>query len=160
MTTQKYGRMLQWTPPPRPEWVQRVNEEGNFLDLSAVIPLDEGSLIDRAIANTGLSDFGDEDWREPFKVLVKGLDQEAHLNLMGRILTRTDLLMFLEARLRVEDTYGTDIPKSRRSKSIVRFGSSGREGVAPLCFIRCWLNPLATGLPPMGMLYSQCRCPE
>ena len=105
MTTLKNSRMPQWTPPPRPEWVARINEEGSYLDLSGVVPLDEDSLIKHAIKNTGLSDFGADDWREPFGVLVKGLDTEAELNLMGRILTRTDLLMFLEARLRVEDMY-------------------------------------------------------
>jgi hypothetical protein len=105
MSTLKNSRLPQWTPPPRPDWVQRINEEGTWLDMSGVVPLDEGSLIDRAIANTGLKDFGADDWREPFRVLIKGLDQEANLNLMGRILTRTDLLMFLEARLRVEDAF-------------------------------------------------------
>jgi hypothetical protein len=105
MATLKNSRMPQWTAPPRPEWVKRVNDEGSHLDLPGVVPLDEASLIDRAVANTGLSDFGQDDWREPFRVLVKGLDSEAQLNLVGRLLTRTDLLMFLEARLRVEDAF-------------------------------------------------------
>jgi hypothetical protein len=105
VTTLKNSRLPQWTAPPRPEWVKRLNQEGNSLDLSGVVPLDERSLIDRAIANTGLSDFGKDDWREPFRVLVQGLDSEAQLNLMGRLLTRSDLLMFLEARLRVENAY-------------------------------------------------------
>jgi Sulfotransferase family len=98
-------RVKQWIPPARPEWVRRINEEGDCLDLKGVIPLDENSLIGRAKANTGLSDFGDDDWYEPFKILIKGLDEEGALTLMGRIMTRSDLLMNLEARLRIEDTY-------------------------------------------------------
>ncbi len=98
-------RVAQWQPPPRPEWVQKVNQEGRCLDLRGVVPLDEDSLISRAKLNTGLSDFGDDDWREPFRVFIKSLDEEADLTLMGRILTRTDLLMYLEARLKIEDTF-------------------------------------------------------
>lgn len=99
------SRRATWHPPVRPEWVQRINEEGTGLDLKGVVPLDPASLIATATANTGLSDFGAEDWREPFERFCRALDTEAELNLMGRILTRTDLLMFLEARLRVEDLY-------------------------------------------------------
>ncbi|MET0660542.1 MAG: sulfotransferase [Steroidobacteraceae bacterium] len=98
-------RFKAWTPPPRPEWVRRVNEEGNCLDLKGVIPLDAESLLAAAKRNTGLSDFGSDDWVEPFHVLLRSLEEEAHLNLMGRLLTRSDILMYLEARLRVEDTY-------------------------------------------------------
>ncbi|MET0984194.1 MAG: sulfotransferase [Steroidobacteraceae bacterium] len=94
-----------WTPPPRPEWVKRLNEEGRYLDSRSVVPLDAASLVSAAQKNTGLEDFGADDWREPFEILVKSYDEEADLNLMGRLLTRTDLLMFLEARLRVEDWY-------------------------------------------------------
>lgn len=75
------------------------------MDIRGVVPLDEKSLIDTAVANTGLSDFGDDSWREPFQVLVKALDDESELNLVGRLMTRSDLLVMLEARLRVEEYY-------------------------------------------------------
>ncbi|MET0986801.1 MAG: sulfotransferase [Steroidobacteraceae bacterium] len=97
--------MPSWTPAPKPEWVRRINLEGADLDIAGIVPLDEASLIDRAIRNTGLSDFGEDSWREPFSVLVKSLDEEAELTLLGRILTRSDLLSFLEGRLRVEQEY-------------------------------------------------------
>ena len=95
----------QWQPPPRPEWVRQVNEEGRCMDISGVVPLDERSLLDTAMRNTGLSDFGADDWREPFSIFVKALQEESELNLMGRIKTRSDILILLEARLRIEDTY-------------------------------------------------------
>lgn len=95
----------QWQPPPRPEWVQRVNEEGYCMDIRGVVPLDAQSLLDSAVKNTGLSDFGDDGWQEPFHILLRSLEEDADLNLMGRIMARSDLLLTLEARLRVEDTY-------------------------------------------------------
>lgn len=99
------SRRDMWQPHVRPEWVQKVNAAGTGLDLHGVVPLDPESLLRTAIANTSLDYFGDDEWREPFERFCKALDEEADLNLMGRILTRTDLLMFLEARLRVEDLY-------------------------------------------------------
>ncbi|MET0547491.1 MAG: sulfotransferase [Caulobacterales bacterium] len=98
-------RLPLWTQPERPEWVRKLNEEGAYLDMQAVVPLDEDSLISHAKDNTGLEYFGDDPWREPFRTLIKSLDEEAELTLIGRLLTRSDLLMFLEARLRIEDAY-------------------------------------------------------
>ena len=40
----------QWQPPPRPEWVQQVNEEGYCMNVSGVVPLDERSLVIIAVA--------------------------------------------------------------------------------------------------------------
>ena len=105
MSTQQFDRTAVWRPQPRPEWVQRINEEGSHLDLESVVPLDEESLIGAATKNTGLDDFGDDNWREPFSVFVNNVDKEANLTLMGRLMTRSDLILFLQARLQVEDTY-------------------------------------------------------
>jgi hypothetical protein len=94
-----------WQPPPRPDWVSRVNAEGACMNLPGVVPLDEDSLLASAIQATGLADFGRDDWREPFRVLLRALDAEAELNLIGRLRMRQELLLLLEARLRIEDTY-------------------------------------------------------
>lgn len=94
-----------WTPPPRPQWVQRINEEGECMDICGVVPLDPESLIASAIGSTGLSDFGIDDWREPFEILCKSLEEDADLNLLGRIRTRSELLLLLTARLQIEETY-------------------------------------------------------
>jgi Sulfotransferase family len=99
------SRIDQWTPAPRPEWLTRFNREGQYLDLDAVVPLDENSLLADARSRTGLSDFGPEDWHEPFQILLKSLREESRLNLMGRLTTRQDLVFMLEARLRIEETY-------------------------------------------------------
>lgn len=126
-------RMQQWTPPARPDWVSRINQEGSFLDLKSVVPLDEDSLIAHAKANTGLSDFGSDDWVEPFKVLVKAYDEEAQLHLMGRLMTRSDLLMHLQARLQVEDWYKRhpEIDEQQIEAPILIIGS-GRCGTSAM----------------------------
>ena len=99
------GDKLNWQPPPRPEWVQRLNEEGYCMNISGVVPLDENSLLESAMRATELSDFGADDWREPFRIYINALEDEARLNLTGRIRMRTELLQMLEARLQIEDTY-------------------------------------------------------
>ena len=99
-------RLVQtWQPAPRPDWVRQVNREGEDLDIRSVVPLDPDYLIAAATRASGLADFGDESWREPFHVLARALDQESDLNLFGRILSSTELLAMLQARLRIEEQY-------------------------------------------------------
>lgn len=101
------------------------------MDIGGVVPLDETSLLDTAMRNTGLSDFGAEDWREPFRVLIKSMDEEASLNLMGRLMTRSEILMLLEARLRIEDTYKRhpEIADQEIRQPIIIIGQ-GRSGTS------------------------------
>lgn len=133
MSQTKNYRVSMWQPPSRPEWLDRVIEEGRCLNLSSVVPLDAAGLINEAINNTGLSDFGDDDWREPFNVLVKSLNEEADLHLMGRLMTRSDLIMHLEARLAVEDTYKQfpEIEDQELARPILITGS-GRCGTSAM----------------------------
>ena len=99
------ARRERWVPAPRPDWLAKVNAEGACFNLNEVVPLDARSLLDTAVAGTGLDDFGADGWREPFHILTKALDEESGLTLMGRLMTRAQLLVLLEARLRIEDTY-------------------------------------------------------
>lgn len=93
-----------WLPPPQPQWLALMNQEGKYLDLPAVVPLDSESLLRHACQATGLSNFGDDLWREPFQVLLTALEQEAQLTLMGRLMARNDILLWLRGRLMVTDT--------------------------------------------------------
>lgn len=126
-------RQNNWTPPARPDWVARINEEGRLFDLKDVVPLDEASLISAATANTGLNDFGEDGWREPFRLLIKSLNEEAHLTLMGRLMTRNDILLLLESRLRIEDAYKKhpEIEDQEIVKPFWVFGQ-GRSGTSLL----------------------------
>ncbi len=91
-----------WTPEPHPDWLQRINDEGRWMDLPNVVPLDEAGLLSAASAACGgLEDFGDGDWRAAFRVLLQALESEAQLSLMGRLVCRAELLRWLENRLRL-----------------------------------------------------------
>ncbi len=94
-------RRARWQPPPRPAWLAALNREGAQFDLRSLVPLDAGELVDTACRRTGLSDFGPEHWRRPFETLCRDLDGPASLTLMGRLMTRSDLLIWLENRLRI-----------------------------------------------------------
>ena len=96
---------ITYQPRPRPEWVLGANDMGCAIDARATVPLDEASLLRSATENTGLADFGDDGWREPFRILLKDLEETADLNLVGRLMTRSDLLIHLEGRLRVADWF-------------------------------------------------------
>ena len=98
-------RTPSYQPRPRPEWVRGANEMGRAIDARASVPLDEESLLRWASERSGLSDFGDDAWREPFRILLKDLEETADLNLVGRLMTRSDLLIHLEGRLRVVDWF-------------------------------------------------------
>ncbi|MFT4518658.1 MAG: hypothetical protein ACI9JM_001043 [Halioglobus sp.] len=93
-----------WIAPLHPDWVRAMNREGRYLDLVSVVPLDEHSLLSHARRTTGLEDFGDDLWREPFSVMVKALEEEAQLTLTGRLMARSDIILWLSTRLNVTDT--------------------------------------------------------
>jgi Sulfotransferase family len=122
---------IRWQPPPRPEWVSRLNAEGDCMDGRGVIPLDEASLIYSAQRATGLSDFGDDQWRQPFRMLIRALEEEAGLNLMGRLWARHEILLLLQARLQVEDTYKRhpEIEEQQIAQPIIILGQ-GRSGTS------------------------------
>ena len=92
-----------YRPRPRPAWAREFIDVGRQLDARGVVPLDEESLLRTATQNTGLSDFGDDDWVEPFRILLSDLEETADLHFFGRVMTRSDLLVHLEGRLQVVD---------------------------------------------------------
>ena len=97
--------MSQWTPPPRPDWVQQVIDEGRHMDIRSLVPLEPEELMATARRNTGFDDFGEDSWLEGFHVFLQALDEEAELHLLGRLMTRSDILRWLEARLGIEAAY-------------------------------------------------------
>lgn len=65
--------------------------------------LDEHSILAEARARAGLSDFGDESFREPLRRTLHAYETEAGLNEAGRIAQRERTIGLLVNRLRVED---------------------------------------------------------
>ena len=70
-------------------------------DGRSLISLQPEDLRAAAIATTGLDDFGDTWWEEPFARLCASLDGEARLHLPGRLRTRGELQVILQNRLRM-----------------------------------------------------------
>lgn len=62
-------------------------------------------LIAFAQAETGLSNFGDDTYREGLEVLVNSLNREAKLNAVGESAIRERIVGHLKQRLQVEDWY-------------------------------------------------------
>lgn len=86
-------------------FVRVANALGSMLDRSGLplISLDERSLLAAARRLTRLEDFGDEDFHEPFRVVLQGLEHEARLTLIGRIAARQDIVGLLATRLRLQE---------------------------------------------------------
>ncbi len=124
---------LIWQPPPRPEWLARFNAEGQHTDLRSLVPLQADELIATACRATGLSDFGDERWREPFDVLLKALENEAELHYFGRLMTRNEILIWLQALLGVQAAFTAhpEIAEERIDHPVVIAGLS-RSGTSIL----------------------------
>ena len=70
---------------------------------AADLELTPGALITQAQAETGLEDFGDTGFREPFGVLVGALDSQRERSAMGRVSAHAQVLQLLKNRLLVED---------------------------------------------------------
>jgi hypothetical protein len=84
-----------------------VNLAGRAARGIGLRPVDLGveALLEKAMRNTGLSDFGGEEFRQPLALLVDSLEREANLSLLGRMVARSDLLRTLENRLRLVDLF-------------------------------------------------------
>ena len=91
----------------RPAAVRALNAVGRGLERAGLRPfsLDEAQLLDEARRRTGLSDFGDDAFREPLALFLRALESEAALTLVGRFLARRELLTWLVNRLELTDTW-------------------------------------------------------
>jgi hypothetical protein len=123
-----------WSPKPRPQWVAELNAFGRQLGSpAALVALDEESLLGAARAATGLGDFGDDAWREPFGIFVRALEAEADLHLLGRIQARNDIVRTLVNRLQVGDVLARnpEILRERVDAPVLVVGT-GRSGTSIL----------------------------
>lgn len=95
-----------------PDWVRRLNYLGEAVgDPRHVVALEPGELLDVARSTTGLSDLGEDDWpgwTETFARQIESIDTESNLHLLGRVLTRSEVLRVLETWLRLQRAWATD----------------------------------------------------
>src|SRR5258706_12514222 len=73
----------------------------SVLGARSLVSLEPEPLIEQARAATGLADFGDfdGDWRVRLERLVEELERTAKLHLVGRLMTRQEILRGLISRL-------------------------------------------------------------
>jgi hypothetical protein len=94
-----------------PEWVRRLNLFGETTgDPAAVAGLDADELLDTARAITGLDDLGDRDWpgwEDTYRTFLAAADSEARLHLLGRFVTRAEVLRMLGTWLRLQEHWRT-----------------------------------------------------
>ena len=81
-------------------------------------------ILSRAQEQTGLSDFGEDDFQEPLQRYLDALAQDAGLSVFGRLNTFKILLRSAASRLRVEDVYRQhpEIDEQRIDRPIVIVG--------------------------------------
>ena len=65
--------------------------------------LDKDQLLQAAVEQTGLSDFGDDDYLEPLERLIDALNNEAQLNDFGTIRARLTIAAGLSNRLKIQE---------------------------------------------------------
>lgn len=113
----------------------------------ACISLNDTALVEESVRRTGLHDFGDESFRLPLGILLKSFEEDADLNLAGRICVHSEIVRMLCNRLLMTED-------RRRHPEI------GDEQVRRPLFI--------TGLPRSGTTFlhavlaqdPECRAPQ
>ena len=76
--------------------------------LSLKTALNAEILLQKAIAQTNLSDFGDDAFREPYGLLLQSLRDEARLNTQGVIMLQRTILRLLVNRLLTEQAFAAN----------------------------------------------------
>jgi hypothetical protein len=89
----------------RADWVRIVEDCGQKLieDTPGLVSLELDELLSTARTAVGRDDFGAEDFIEPLEVLLKSLNEDADLTLIGRLLVRSDILNLLQNRLKIAE---------------------------------------------------------
>jgi hypothetical protein len=92
-----------------PDWVRRLNYLGDAVgDPRHVAGLEPAELLELARTTTGLADLGEDDWpgwTETFERQVSAINDEANLHLLGRLLTRSEILRVLQTWLRLQHAW-------------------------------------------------------
>jgi len=117
-----------------PDWVRRLNYLGSAVGGAArLVSLDADELLAEARASSGLADFGEAGWEEPFRRLVASLEKDVPLHTLGRLLARAELLRALRNRLLVTEAYRKTPEIAREQiRSPLLIAGQGRTGTSIL----------------------------
>jgi hypothetical protein len=135
----------------RPDWVRRLNAMGDSvggrtLGARKLVPIEPAALLEQALRELGepKSAFGDPGWRERFEKLGRALDASP-LHLVGRLLTKQELLRSLRTRLLLAHAVDRSpaIERERIEAPVIVTGPA-RSGTSIL-FELLWLDPSLRG---------------
>jgi sulfotransferase family protein len=99
---------MSWDPGPRPAWVRHaLDGEGGPELAFAAERLDANQLVDEARLRAG-TELGDDSYRAPLDVLVRSIEDETSLHIVGRWRVRELVLRYLESRGRVAACVAAD----------------------------------------------------
>lgn len=94
-----------------PDWVRRLNYFGESVgDPSRIVSLDPAELLDIATSATGLADLGENEWpgwTETYERQLASIESESRLHLLGRVLTRSEVLRVLATWLQLQRLWQT-----------------------------------------------------
>lgn len=125
-----------WLPRPRPSWVTALNATADGFGSDgarALVSIAADDLVNTACEVTGLDDFGGSLWREPFEILLRSLEDDAELHVLGRMMARTEILRALTNRLRIADALSLDPSiASERVDAPILVTGTGRSGTSLL----------------------------
>jgi hypothetical protein len=95
----------------RPDWVRRLNAMGDAVGGAVrMVPLVADHLLDHTRTTTGVDDpgdLGDGDWEGRLRALVDAVN-ESDLHVVGRMLTREELMRSLRTRFLVGERWRRD----------------------------------------------------
>jgi hypothetical protein len=98
---------MTWQPGVRAEWVRLANAGAiDPITHEACLSFDRDELLGEARARAGVDGreieaFGDDGFLVPFDLLVRSLEHDADLTIVGRWMTRRFLLRLLQVRLQM-----------------------------------------------------------
>jgi hypothetical protein len=94
--TSTFGR------PYRPAPIALANRVGRLLGIGRG-PIRVDHVLDKARKKVGLSDFGDDRFREPLEVMIDSINREANLNPVGRMIIEGRIVSVLVNKLVAQD---------------------------------------------------------
>jgi len=94
-----------------PELVRRLNLFGEVVgDPRRIVNLDTDEMLGLARAMTGLDDLGENDWpgwEESYRQTIAALDHDADLHVLGRVLTRGEILRTVATWLQLQQHWSS-----------------------------------------------------
>lgn len=126
--------------------------------VAADFPLDADVLHERARADTGLDDFGADDYRERLELYVAGL-REIDMHGPGIVNFGSQLVQWLKNRLLLTDLLKRH-PEIHDIELLAPVVIAGLPGRAPHICTTCWPPPPPSAACRTGSRSNHSRCPS